>query len=121
MQGGYIRAATKHFAEVWNDPTADPSLKHMNAAVLAAADGDWTKATEELQKMLDVDPENFVVRICPIPWYALNDDELIGPSGHQQPFRNVSQSRQNPSRHSPTGGGDQAIAVYHTGSRAAPV
>ncbi|KAI0725408.1 hypothetical protein C8Q72DRAFT_877426 [Fomitopsis betulina] len=60
VQGGYIRMATKHFAAVWNDPTADPSLKHMNAAVLAAADGDWTKATEELKKMLDADPENFV-------------------------------------------------------------
>ena len=62
--------ATKHFAEVWNDPTADPSLKHMNAAVLAAADGDWTKATEELKKMLDADPENFVVRIRSKPRYA---------------------------------------------------
>ncbi|KZT71978.1 hypothetical protein DAEQUDRAFT_665146 [Daedalea quercina L-15889] len=60
VQGGYIRMATKHFAEVWNDPTADPLLKHMNAAVLAAADGDWLKATDELKKMLDADPENFV-------------------------------------------------------------
>ncbi|KAH9840252.1 uncharacterized protein C8Q71DRAFT_483076 [Rhodofomes roseus] len=60
VQGGYIRMATKHFAEVWNDPTAEPSLKHMNAAVLAAADGDWPKAIEELGKMLDEDPENFI-------------------------------------------------------------
>ncbi|KAH9913924.1 uncharacterized protein B0H18DRAFT_887605 [Fomitopsis serialis] len=60
VQGGDVRTATKHFAAVWNDPTAEPSLKHMNAAVLAAADGDWPKAIEELRKMLDEDPENFV-------------------------------------------------------------
>ncbi len=52
--------AAKHFAVVAEDPTADPVQKIMNAALFASAEGDWQRATTELQKILAADPENFV-------------------------------------------------------------
>ncbi|CDO69636.1 hypothetical protein BN946_scf184851.g24 [Trametes cinnabarina] len=60
LQGGYIAMAAKHFAAVAEDPTADPVQKAMNAALFASAEGDWGRATAELQRILAADPENFV-------------------------------------------------------------
>ncbi|KAI9064801.1 hypothetical protein FKP32DRAFT_1685335 [Trametes sanguinea] len=59
LQGGYIAMAAKHFAAVAEDPTADPVQKAMNAALFASAEGDWVRATAELQRILAADPENF--------------------------------------------------------------
>ena len=53
--------ATKHFAIVDEDPGAEPAMKDMNAALLASAEGDWTKADTMLRKILEKDAENFVV------------------------------------------------------------
>ncbi|KAI0741612.1 hypothetical protein C8Q80DRAFT_1110193 [Daedaleopsis nitida] len=60
LQGGYVVMAAKHFAAVAEDPAADPVQKTMNAALYASAEGDWPRATSELQKTLAADPENFV-------------------------------------------------------------
>jgi trafficking protein particle complex subunit 12 len=53
--------AAKHFAVVANDPKADPTLKEMNAALMASADGDWARASEVLTRMVEEDAENYVV------------------------------------------------------------
>ncbi|KZT09985.1 uncharacterized protein LAESUDRAFT_722128 [Laetiporus sulphureus 93-53] len=60
LLGGYISMASKHFAEVSRDVTADPVLKAMNDAMLACANGDWTKASNDLNQILTADPEHFV-------------------------------------------------------------
>ena len=62
LQGGYISAAVKHLTIVADDPTAEPSLKAMNAALLASAEGEWEQATAALREILRNDPENYVVR-----------------------------------------------------------
>lgn len=53
--------ASKHFAIVDEDPTADQAMKNMNAALLASAEGDWTRASSILRMILKEDAENFVV------------------------------------------------------------
>ncbi|KAI0731358.1 hypothetical protein C8Q76DRAFT_612246 [Earliella scabrosa] len=60
LQGGYVAMAATHFAAVAEDPSADPMQKIMNAALFASAEGDWPRATTELEKILAADPENFV-------------------------------------------------------------
>ncbi|KAI0369156.1 hypothetical protein BV20DRAFT_946572 [Pilatotrama ljubarskyi] len=60
LQGGYVAMAASHFAAVAEDPTADPVQKGMNAALFASAEGDWPRATAELQRILAADPDNFV-------------------------------------------------------------
>ncbi len=60
LQGGYVAMAAKHLAAVAEDPTADPVQKGMNAALFASAEGDWSRATVELQRIIAADPENFV-------------------------------------------------------------
>ncbi|OCH85501.1 hypothetical protein OBBRIDRAFT_762865 [Obba rivulosa] len=60
LQSGYIAMAVKHFNIVAQDPTADPALKGMNAALLSAAEGDWPHAASELHRLLQADPEHFV-------------------------------------------------------------
>ncbi|KAI0325893.1 hypothetical protein GY45DRAFT_1260037 [Cubamyces sp. BRFM 1775] len=59
LQGGYVAMAAKHFAAVAEDPSADPVQKAMNAALFASAEGDWARATAELERMLAADPDNF--------------------------------------------------------------
>jgi hypothetical protein len=53
--------AAKHFATVDADPAADQDMKDMNVALLASAEGDWSKASSILQALLEKDSENFVV------------------------------------------------------------
>ncbi len=50
------------FAEVVQDPAASPTLKSTNAALLAAAEGDWEKSTNILRGLVNADEDNFVVR-----------------------------------------------------------
>lgn len=61
MQSGYIRLAARHFATVAEDPNADMSMKAMNAALQASAEGDWVTAAEALRNILASEPENYVV------------------------------------------------------------
>ena len=62
LQGGNIPLAARHFAAVEADPTALPALKTMNAALLAAAEGDWTEASARFRMVLEEDAANYVVR-----------------------------------------------------------
>lgn len=51
------------------DTNAEPSLKAMNAALLAAAEGDWDKANNALRQIMKNDPENYMVRNTPrVKW-----------------------------------------------------
>ncbi|KAF5350206.1 hypothetical protein D9758_007846 [Tetrapyrgos nigripes] len=60
LQGGYLSRATTHFAAVDADPNADQSLKDMNKALLASANGQWKFAGDTLRSVLEKDPENYV-------------------------------------------------------------
>lgn len=62
LQGGHIEMAVKHFSAVVQDKDADASLKTMNAALLASAEGDWEKANQAFKQLLQIEPENFAVR-----------------------------------------------------------
>ncbi|THG97246.1 hypothetical protein EW026_g4723 [Hermanssonia centrifuga] len=59
LQGGYIAMAMKHFAAVAQDTTAEPSLKAMDAALLASAEGDWERATNALRQIVQNDSDNY--------------------------------------------------------------
>ncbi|KAH9852648.1 hypothetical protein C2E23DRAFT_730367 [Lenzites betulinus] len=59
LQGGYVAMAAPHFAAVAADPGADATQKGMNAALWAAAEGDWARAATELERLVSADPENF--------------------------------------------------------------
>ncbi|KAI0083930.1 hypothetical protein BDY19DRAFT_987738 [Irpex rosettiformis] len=61
LQAGYIKMAVEHFSAVAQDPTADTSLKTMNAALLASAEGDWEKASQAFKQILQSEPDNFLV------------------------------------------------------------
>ena len=43
------------------DPNVDEHLKKMNKALFAAAEGEWTCATDTLREILEKDAENYVV------------------------------------------------------------
>ncbi|KJA28064.1 hypothetical protein HYPSUDRAFT_62454 [Hypholoma sublateritium FD-334 SS-4] len=60
LQGGNIPLAARHFAAVEADPAASPALKTMNAALLAAAEGDWTEARTRFRMVLEEDAANYV-------------------------------------------------------------
>lgn len=55
--------AVRHFEAVAADPQADDSLKQMNVALLAAAEGNWENAGETLRELVDKDAENYVVGV----------------------------------------------------------
>jgi cytochrome c-type biogenesis protein CcmH/NrfG len=55
--------ALRQFAEVAVDPTAPAGMVEMNTALMASAEGDWSKATQILQRVLDDDPDNFAVSV----------------------------------------------------------
>ena len=58
--------AAKQFALVEADPTAEDTLKTMNAALLASSEGDWIQASEKLREILEKDADDYVVctRFC---------------------------------------------------------
>ena len=56
--------AAKQFALVEADPSAEDTLKTMNAALLASSEGDWIQASEKLREILEKDEDDYVVRSC---------------------------------------------------------
>ena len=62
LQGGNVGMASKHFKQVAEDPTAEETLKQMNAALLACAVGDWEEASGTLTAILERDAENYAVK-----------------------------------------------------------
>ena len=62
LQGGNVGMASKHFKQVAEDPTAEETLKQMNAALLACAVGDWEEASGTLMAILERDAENYAVK-----------------------------------------------------------
>ncbi|KAF8630143.1 hypothetical protein AX15_003096 [Amanita polypyramis BW_CC] len=60
LQGGNLHMAARHFSEVAKDPAAEPTMKDMNAALFACADGQWERATATLRLLLEKDAENYV-------------------------------------------------------------
>jgi len=52
--------ASKHLSAVAADPTSEQSLKDMNAALFASAEGDWPLASEILRNMVTSDDGNYV-------------------------------------------------------------
>lgn len=61
LQSGNLPMAEKHFAAVAADSAAEQSLKDMNTGLLASALGDWPRATEVLQGVLERDANNYAV------------------------------------------------------------
>ncbi|KAH8105499.1 hypothetical protein BXZ70DRAFT_530234 [Cristinia sonorae] len=55
LQSGNLAAATEHFAKIADDPTSPRSLKVINTALLAGAEGDWDKAVTTLRTLVDAD------------------------------------------------------------------
>jgi len=62
LQAGYLEKATKYFDLAAASNELDESAKHMDAALLASAQGDWDLATTLLGKALEEDAENYAVR-----------------------------------------------------------
>lgn len=60
LQSGYLTQAAAHFAAVEGDASVPQTLKDMNAALLACAKGDWTRADELLRALVQAEPDNFV-------------------------------------------------------------
>ncbi|KAJ3481257.1 hypothetical protein NLI96_g7781 [Meripilus lineatus] len=60
LQSGLLRQAAKLFLEVNQDPSVSPSLKATNAALVAAAEGDWERATSMLRSAVNEDEDNVV-------------------------------------------------------------
>jgi hypothetical protein len=67
LQGGHLGKAAKHFSLVAKDPDADQTMKDMNAALLASADGEWAEAGDLLAGLVTRDSENYAVRIFSSP------------------------------------------------------
>lgn len=83
LQSGNMRMAAKHFTVVADDPAAEQTMKDMNAALLASAEGDWTQASEYLENILQQDADNFMVRILVQP-------RLLFLPAHPQAVNNLS-------------------------------
>ncbi|KAG1860691.1 hypothetical protein DFJ58DRAFT_715561 [Suillus subalutaceus] len=60
LQSGYLTQAAAHFAAVEGDASVPQTLKDMNAALLACAEGNWTRADELLRALVQAEPDNFV-------------------------------------------------------------
>ncbi|KAJ6581568.1 hypothetical protein B0H19DRAFT_930624 [Mycena capillaripes] len=61
LQSGNLGMAAHHFTIVAEDSTAAPAMKDMNAALLAAAEGDWEHASEILNSnILTENADNYV-------------------------------------------------------------
>ncbi|KAG1907894.1 uncharacterized protein F5891DRAFT_997619 [Suillus fuscotomentosus] len=60
LQSGYLAQAEAHFAVVEGDASVPQTLKDMNAALLACAEGNWARADELLQALVQAEPDNFV-------------------------------------------------------------
>lgn len=60
LQSGYLTQAAAHFTAVEGDASVPQTLKDMNAALLACAEGNWTRADELLRALVQAEPDNFV-------------------------------------------------------------
>ncbi|OAX34869.1 hypothetical protein K503DRAFT_697904 [Rhizopogon vinicolor AM-OR11-026] len=60
LQSGYLTKAAMHFAAVESDASVPQTLKDMNAALLACAEGNWVRADELLRSLVQAEPDNFV-------------------------------------------------------------
>ncbi|KAG1740064.1 hypothetical protein EDB19DRAFT_1895431 [Suillus lakei] len=60
LQSGYLTQAAAHFAAVEGDASVPQTLKDMNAALLACAEGNWARADELLRTLVQAEPDNFV-------------------------------------------------------------
>ncbi|KAJ7696598.1 hypothetical protein B0H17DRAFT_1053832 [Mycena rosella] len=61
LQSGNLGMAERHFAAAAADPSTLPATRAMNAALLAAAEGDWPRASEVLRVgILEEAPDNHV-------------------------------------------------------------
>lgn len=60
LQSGYLTQAAAHFAAVEGDASVPQTLKDMNAALLACAEGNWARADELLRALVQAEPDNFV-------------------------------------------------------------
>ena len=69
--------AIKHFTAIVEDPTVEPSLKAMNAALLASAEGDWDRATNALRQIIQNDPDNYVVSRWTMANRACPDQDML--------------------------------------------
>ena len=69
--------AIKHFTAIVEDPTVEPSLKAMNAALLASAEGDWDRATNALRQIIQNDPDNHVVSRWTMANRACPDQDML--------------------------------------------
>ena len=70
--------AARHFSDVAKDPAAEPTMKEMNAALFACADGQWERASVTLRQLLDQDAENYAVSIFPCCMRRYNVDLVSG-------------------------------------------
>ncbi|KAJ7782029.1 hypothetical protein DFH07DRAFT_728648 [Mycena maculata] len=60
LQSGNLARAAHHIAAVAADASTPPPMKEMNAALLAAAEGDWEQASELLRAgVLEENPDNY--------------------------------------------------------------
>lgn len=62
LQGGYLGAASQHFAAVAADPATSESTKDLNRAIEAAAYGHWDQTVDACNKVLTAEPNNALVR-----------------------------------------------------------
>ncbi|KAG1770680.1 hypothetical protein EDD22DRAFT_1047640 [Suillus occidentalis] len=60
LQSGYLTQAAAHFAAVEGDASVPQTIKNMNAALLACAEGNWARADELLRALVQAEPDNFV-------------------------------------------------------------
>ncbi|KAJ6591504.1 hypothetical protein DFH09DRAFT_907373 [Mycena vulgaris] len=61
LQSGNLGMAARHFAVAAADASTPPAMRAMNAALLAAAEGDWPQASEILRSgVLEENPDNYV-------------------------------------------------------------
>jgi hypothetical protein len=72
LQGGNVQAAARHFGVVEADASAPLTLKMMNAALLASAEGDWMEASERFKGILEQDADSYAVRFQRFNTRSLN-------------------------------------------------
>ncbi|KAJ7116057.1 hypothetical protein C8R44DRAFT_675622 [Mycena epipterygia] len=60
LQSGNLGMAARHIELVAADPSVPKAMRGMNAALLAAAEGDWALSSEILQGVLGEEEDNFV-------------------------------------------------------------
>jgi tetratricopeptide (TPR) repeat protein len=78
LQSGNLAAAREHFAQVDADLDAPPSLKAMNGALLASAEGNWARAAETLRGIVGKGADSNFVAINNMAVALLAQGKLSG-------------------------------------------